>query len=67
MEIKLINIGFGNVVSQVSPDTGTTTFTYDNAGNIASRTNALGQKTSFSYDALNRLTNISKFHDVLLS
>ena len=36
----------GNVVTTV----------YDDAGNVASRTNARGFTTSYSYDALNRLT-----------
>jgi len=33
--------GLGNLTSQVSPDTGTTTFTPDGAGNVATQTDAL--------------------------
>lgn len=41
-----------------SPDTGIANFTYDDAGNPISRTDARGITVSYSYDALNRLTSI---------
>ena len=44
------------------PDTGTTTNTYDAAGNLLTQTDAKGQTTTYAYDALNRVTLIT-FHD----
>src|SRR6185436_2488624 len=45
-------------LTQVSPDTGTTTFTYDPASNIATKTDARSITATYSYDELNRLTQI---------
>src|SRR5262249_5343311 len=42
--------------------TGTTANTYDPAGNVATRTDAKGQVTTYAYDALNRVSSIT-FHD----
>ncbi|HBO7332404.1 TPA: RHS repeat protein, partial [Pseudomonas aeruginosa] len=39
----------------VSPDSGTTTFEHDAAGNVIRRTDARGTVTEYRYDALNRL------------
>ncbi|MDC3826553.1 RHS repeat domain-containing protein, partial [Pseudomonas aeruginosa] len=39
----------------VSPDSGTTTFEHDAAGNVIRRTDARGAVTEYRYDALNRL------------
>jgi YD repeat-containing protein len=46
----------GRVYQQGSPDSGTTTYTYDAAGNRRSRTDARGVTVNYTYDALNRLT-----------
>jgi RHS repeat-associated protein len=51
--------GFGDVLTQVSPDTGTTTFTYDSAGNVLTRTDARGVTANYSYDALGRATAVT--------
>src|SRR3990172_7615105 len=48
----------GRVYQIVSPDTGTTTYGYDPAGNMVSKTDAKGVTTSYVYDAANRLTKI---------
>ncbi|WP_347333031.1 RHS domain-containing protein, partial [Marinimicrobium locisalis] len=40
------------------PDTGTTTYDYDSAGNRLSRQDARGVLTEYDYDALNRLTAV---------
>jgi len=42
----------------VSPDTGTTSNTYDSGGNLATATDARSAKATYSYDALNRVTQI---------
>ncbi|MBL8299700.1 MAG: RHS repeat protein [Rhodanobacteraceae bacterium] len=47
--------GFGEQIQLQSPDTGTTTSTYDEAGNLASRVDANGKSITYRYDALNRL------------
>jgi RHS repeat-associated protein len=47
--------GLGNLTQQVSPDTGTTTNTFDAAGNLISRQDARGQITTYKYDSINRL------------
>ena len=43
----------------VSPETGTTEFTYDEAGNVLSRRDNLNRLISYAYDGLNRLTDIT--------
>jgi RHS repeat-associated protein len=48
----------GRLVSVTSPDTGTTAYLYDQAGNLVGKTDAKSQETTYSYDALNRLTVI---------
>jgi len=48
----------GRVYQTISPDTGTTTFQYDAAGNMISKTDAKGTTITYQYDALNRLTKI---------
>ena len=51
--------GLGNLTEQVSPDTGSSQRTYDNAGNLKSSTDARGIKTNYTYDALNRIIKIT--------
>ena len=46
--------GLGDLTGIHSPDTGTTTFTVDAAGNPLTRTDARGIVTTYAYDALNR-------------
>jgi RHS repeat-associated protein len=48
--------GIGNTTDLSSPDSGTDTLTHDDAGNIKTRRDARGKTTTYSYDALNRLT-----------
>lgn len=47
------------VWQQVSPDTGTTNYTYDPAANLATKTDAVGTVETRTYDALNRLTGLT--------
>ena len=55
--------GFGERVQQISPDTGTTQYEYSLAGNLITKTKALGtadaQVIAYEWDALNRLTLIN--------
>ena len=54
-----INNGFGELRALQSPDTGTTLYQYDAAGNLTARNDARpSAATTFQYDALNRLTKI---------
>lgn len=50
---------YGDVLSLVSPDTGTTTNTFDNAGNLKTRTDAAGKIATYTYDATNRPTRVT--------
>lgn len=47
--------GFGDPMQLVSPDTGTTSYTYDSAGNRTQRTDANGRVVQYAYDGLNRI------------
>ncbi|WP_180996772.1 RHS repeat domain-containing protein, partial [Xanthomonas citri] len=49
----------GDLVKLTSPDTGVTSYTYDSAGNRATQTDARGNTTAYSYDALNRPTKVT--------
>ncbi|WP_223497032.1 RHS repeat-associated core domain-containing protein [Stenotrophomonas indicatrix] len=51
--------GFGDLTGQISPDSGSATFTVDAAGNRKTRTDARGVTATYSYDALNRLVGIA--------
>ncbi|MGH9195870.1 MAG: hypothetical protein ACRD1T_09035, partial [Acidimicrobiia bacterium] len=53
------------LVQETSPDTGSTTYTYDAAGNRTSRTDARGVVVHSTYDPLNRLTAIDYPDDSL--
>ncbi len=48
----------GNLLSQTSPDTGTTQNTYDEAGNLKTRTDARGKVAAYSYDSQNRIPQV---------
>ena len=51
--------GLGQLEQLTSPDTGTALHTYDAAGNLLTRTDSRGVLASYSYDALNRPTQLS--------
>lgn len=52
--------GHGDLKWQDSPDSGRTDFdVYDEAGNLKQKTDARGVATTYTYDALNRLRNVS--------
>ena len=50
--------GLGNATSLQSPDTGTSSNQYDAAGNLTQHTDARGVVTKYTYDALNRRTQV---------
>lgn len=54
--------GHLELISQNSPDTGITTFTYDSASNIKTKLDARGVQAAYAYDELNRVTG-STFPD----
>jgi YD repeat-containing protein len=56
---QYIRDGLDNLKQTVSPDTGITANAFDAAGNVLSRTDAKGQVSSYTYDALNRITGIN--------
>lgn len=47
----------GLVTSEAQPESGTTTYVYDAAGNLKTITDANNQTTQFTYDGENRLIN----------
>jgi RHS repeat-associated protein len=49
----------GNLLSLTSPDTGVTQNTYDEAGNLKTRTDARGKTATYSYDSQNRITQVA--------
>ena len=48
----------GDLLTLTSPDTGVTTLTYDEAGNVKTQTDARGKTATSTYDSQNRLTQI---------
>lgn len=50
--------GFGEKITQTSPDTGVTHYRYDAAGNLLSKIDARGVETRYVYDVINRVTNV---------
>jgi RHS repeat-associated protein len=58
LETGLQRDALGNLNSQTSPDTGLTTFTYDDAGNVKTRTDARNKPAQYSYDSQNRISQI---------
>jgi RHS repeat-associated protein/uncharacterized repeat protein (TIGR02543 family) len=49
----------GNLLKQTSPDTGITVADHDPAGNLKTRTDARGKTANYSYDSLNRISQIA--------
>jgi RHS repeat-associated protein len=47
--------GFGEVLTETSPDRGLVTYTYDSAGNVKTRKDARNKTLTYTYDALNRV------------
>lgn len=51
--------GHDNRTEVASPDTGSNSFTYDEAGNLLTSTDAQGYQAVYAYDALNRILSIT--------
>ena len=51
--------GHGELLTQASPDTGNTAFTDDFASNVITKLDARGVLATYSYDALNRVKQIT--------
>jgi YD repeat-containing protein len=51
---------FSDPLKAASPDSGLTVKTFDAAGNVITQTDNKGQLTSLSYDALNRVAQITR-------
>jgi RHS repeat-associated protein len=50
---------FGDLLTLTSPDTGVTTYIYDEAGNAKTKTDARGKTAAYTYDSQNRITRIA--------
>ena len=53
----------GHVTSETHPETGTTSYTFFNDGRVATRTDARGIVTNYSYDDVGRLTTVTYDND----
>jgi RHS repeat-associated protein len=51
--------GFGEVTQLVSPDTGTSSGSYDSGGNLKTATDARSATATYSYDVLNRVNQVA--------
>ena len=51
--------GFGDLIQQTSPDTGTAVFHYDSDGNLTQKVDALSVTTNYTYDTLDRVLTTS--------
>ncbi len=49
--------------SETHPEMGTTSYTYNTDGTVATKTDAKGQKTQFVYDTFKRVTQLQSFPD----
>jgi RHS repeat-associated protein len=49
---------FGDLLTLTSPDTGITSFTYDEAGNVKTQTDARGKAVAYTYDNQNQITQV---------
>jgi RHS repeat-associated protein len=65
IETAYVYNGFGEQIEQASPDTGTSASPRNAAGNVASATDARNETGDYTYDALNRLTEIEYGDDTV--
>jgi len=50
-----------DMTSATNPENGTTTYTYDNAHHVLTRTDAKGQQTRYAYDSYGRMTSTQHY------
>ena len=50
-----------DLASETNPENGATSYTYDNAHHVLTRTDAKGQQTKYSYDAYERLYEVQHY------
>ena len=55
MTTQFVRNGFGEVVQEISPDRGTTSYLYDEAGDVKSMTDARGITVAYQRDILGRI------------
>jgi YD repeat-containing protein len=55
VQTTFIRNGFGEVIREVSPDRGTSTYSYNNAGQLMSATDGRGQVVNYTRDILGRV------------
>ena len=55
------DLATGRLTSAVNPENGTVSYTYNGDGSLASKTDALNQQTSYSYDYYGRLTQAAGY------
>ena len=51
--------GLGRITSKSTPESGSVSYTLTNFGKVSSRTDARGVITNYSYDGINRLSQVS--------
>lgn len=51
--------GFGDLIQESRPNTGTTVYYYDSAGNLTKRVAATLAVTQYTYDALDRVLTMT--------
>jgi YD repeat-containing protein len=59
-ETALVYDTLGRRIELRDPNAGTQSFEYDRVGNLLAATNARGQRTAYSFDALDRVTFIDR-------
>lgn len=55
------DLATGRLTSAVKPETGTTSYTYNSDGTVQHTVDAKNQRTSFTYDALKRVTSVKRY------
>ena len=59
VQTTYVRNGFGDVLHEVSPDRGTSTYIYNNAGELVSAVDGRGQQVNIERDILGRMTSLT--------
>ncbi len=54
--------GYGDAQTQSSPDTGSSSYSYDANGNLLTRVNGAGMQETYTYDAADRVSTKTVWH-----